>query len=151
MQQIYGTSALTLTLPVPPSWLLLSVPSRYHHVQPRRQDLPQHARWLHLVRLEDVHPAEPVRKLLYLAHCDRVMSSSACPRNSLVVTHVERKKKTYVFRSNKVSAASCLLVWMGVRVCMRMCAYVCGCVGAWVRACARARVCGGLSAGAWRC
>ncbi|KAI0223371.1 WD repeat-containing protein 49 [Lamellibrachia satsuma] len=65
------------------------------------QELPAHGRWMRHVRVEDVHPAEPVRKLLYMAHCDRVMSSSACPRNSLAVTHVERKKKTYVFKSNK--------------------------------------------------
>ena len=70
-------------------------------IDTRVQELGMHSRWVRHQRLEDIH-SEPIRKLIYMAENDCVISSSGNSRNSLVIMDIQRKKKTYVFKMNKV-------------------------------------------------
>ena len=61
----------------------------------------KHSKWISQTILPNIHP-EIIRKITYLPDNNSIISSSESLRNSLVIMDVERKKKSYIFRMNKV-------------------------------------------------
>ncbi|XP_013420475.1 WD repeat-containing protein on Y chromosome isoform X3 [Lingula anatina] len=64
------------------------------------KDLMFHSKCVCLEVIEDIHP-DIIRKVMYLPDNDGIISSSASPRNSIVIMDIQKKKRPYVFKMNK--------------------------------------------------
>ncbi|XP_064614731.1 WD repeat-containing protein on Y chromosome-like [Liolophura sinensis] len=64
------------------------------------QDLPHHSQWVRQVVCEKVHP-EVICKVKYIPDSEAIISSSASPKNSLVIADIQGLKKIYIFKLDK--------------------------------------------------
>ncbi|KAK3758931.1 hypothetical protein RRG08_016011 [Elysia crispata] len=64
------------------------------------QEIDHHSQWVKHLVLPDIHP-EIIRQVRYLPDNLAIISSSGCPKNSIVISDVEGVKKSYVFKIEK--------------------------------------------------
>ncbi|GFO38221.1 WD repeat-containing protein on y chromosome-like isoform x1 [Plakobranchus ocellatus] len=64
------------------------------------QEIENHSQWVKHLVLPEIHP-EIIRQVRYLSDNRAIISASACPKNTVVISDVLGVKKSYVFKMEK--------------------------------------------------
>ena len=66
------------------------------------QDLWKHERFVQHTVIAAIDKGEPIKKLQYIPHNDLIITGSASPKASVVITDRKENRKPYIFKLAKV-------------------------------------------------
>ena len=92
------------------AWHLIQASKLPHKESLILQNLDQHAKYVRHTVIPGVHP-EMIRQIYYIPDNDMIISSCANPNKSIIISHIQSLKNSYVFKIDKVNFSSFFFLW----------------------------------------